>query len=191
MLEKLRERFDPRLIRTRRQGGMDLQYVDIASVIGRFLDTLGLDWDWSVHESKLYPLEGGKYLASVTGEISVTYENEAGDRVFTSRDGVGADVATDPDKAYKTALAEAFKKAAVYYGVGLELWDETVRSENEVVLRAVKTDSSLDEMKSGVFRLALLQGAKPDGPSVAKHFGVTTEQLQEPETLREILGRDV
>lgn len=188
MLEKLRQRFDPREIRTRRQGGMDLQYVDIASVIGRFLDTLGLEWDWSVHDSRLIPMEGGKYLATVTGEINVRYEDEMGESRYVSRDGVGADVATDPDKAYKTALAEAFKKAAVYFGVGLELWDEAVRDENETVMRAVKSDD-VDDMKAGVFRLALIGGAKPDAKSVADFHGVTVEQLQDPDALRGILRK--
>lgn len=188
MLEKLRARFDPREIRTRRQGGIDLQYVDIASVIGRFLDTLGMGWDWSVHDSRLIPMEGGQYLATVTGEINVRYEDDLGEPYYVCRDGVGADVAKDPDKAYKTALAEAFKKAAVYFGVGLELWDEEVRTENETVMRAVKSDD-VNDMKAGVFRLALIGGAKPDAQSVADFHGLTVEQLQDPEALRGILRK--
>jgi hypothetical protein len=189
MLERLRARFDPRLIRTRKQGGVELQYVDIASVIGRFLDELGLDWDWAVTESRLICLEGGKFLGTVTGEITVFFEDDLGERHGITRAGVGADVANDADKAYKTALAEAFKKAAVYFGVGLELWDEDIRTQNETVLKATKSDDVAD-LKAGVFELALIGGASPTAESVAAYFEVTVEDLQDPVILRSLmLGR--
>jgi hypothetical protein len=183
MLSKLRERFDPRLIRTRRQGGVELQYVDIASVIGRFLDVVGPSWDWSVDSSQVTGLEGGKYLATVTGTITVTED----DRVI-SRSGVGADVANDADKAYKTALAEAFKKAAVYFGVGLELWDESVRDQNETVMKA-QGSTDVDDLKSAVFTLALIGGASPTAESVADFHGVSVEALQDPTVLYEIVNK--
>lgn len=179
LLKKLRERFHPSEIRTRRQGGKDLQYVDIASVIERFLDTLEGEWSWRVIDSSITPIEQGGYLASVTGEIHV------GDIV---RSGVGADVANDADKAYKTALAEAFKKAANYFGVGLELWDEDVRNSNERVMKGYASDD-LSTLKTAVFELALMGGADPSAEGVADYFGVSVEALQDSTVLREILER--
>ena len=46
---------------------------------------------------------------------------------YRSHTGVGADVSFDLDKAVKTALAEAIKKACHQYGIALELWEEERR----------------------------------------------------------------
>lgn len=179
MFQKLRERFDPRQIRTRRQGGQDLQYVDIATTIERFLDVVGEKWEWHVTQSSVVPVGEG-YLATVTGRISVE---------GVQRMGVGADYAKDPDKAYKTALAEAFKKAGHYFGVGLELWDEDVRGSNLRVIRGMGT-SDVEAMKVAVMELALIGGAEATAQGIADYFGVTPDALKEPAVLTEILNRD-
>ncbi|MEM2991059.1 MAG: Rad52/Rad22 family DNA repair protein [Halobacteria archaeon] len=53
--------------------------------------------------------------------------------------GVGADVDSDPDKAVKTALAEAIKKAGHQFGIALYLWDEKERQAVEEALGKQQT----------------------------------------------------
>lgn len=43
----------------------------------------------------------------------------------------------DADKAYKTSLAEAVKKAAFYFGVALYLWDADEREEIRIAQEGI------------------------------------------------------
>lgn len=178
MLGKLRERFHPSAVKTRRQGGKDLQYIDIASTINRLNDVADLNWTWDISKSDL-TLSEGKWLGFVQGYLTVS---------GVARSGVGAGVGTDPDMAIKTADAEALKKAGHKFGIGLELWDEDVRTANERVMRAMGSDD-VTSLKTGVFELALMGGAEPTAEGVAAYFGVTEEMLKDTDTLREILHR--
>lgn len=126
LLAKLSERFPVDDVKQRRQGGVMLDYISIDATIRRLNDVLGADWSFSVSDARLDTLLTGGYLAMVTGTLKALGKSAA---------GVGADTASDPDKAIKTALAEALKKAGHQFGIGLYLWDE---SEREVIAKARK-----------------------------------------------------
>lgn len=124
LLAKLSERFPVDDVKQRRQGGVMLDYISIDATIRRLNDVLGADWSFSVSDARLDTLLTGGYLAMVTGTLKALGKSAA---------GVGADTASDPDKAIKTALAEALKKAGHQFGIGLYLWDE---SERAVIAKA-------------------------------------------------------
>lgn len=123
LLAKLSEPFPIDDVKQRRQGGRMLDYISIDATIRRLNDILGVDWSFLVDRADLFPLDGGSYLATVQGRIEA---------LGKSASGLGADTASDPDKAIKTALAEALKKAGHQYGIGLYLWDE---AEREIVAK--------------------------------------------------------
>ena len=180
-----------------------MDYVAIDGYIRRFLDTLGLSYDWRINQTtlELLPAElktrSGKYqyLAQVTGTLSIhgsrSAMNQSGASSAwtegTARSGVGADVSFDPDKAVKTAQAEAFKKAAHQFGVALELWDEDHRANLEVQRRLASGSEAA--LKREVFRIAKerLDVDKPTAAQVAKLFGKKAGELADVEVLRAIL----
>lgn len=183
--EKLREPFPSSVVK-QNQNGMD--YVAIDGYINRWIEVFGGAYSFEFVGPVSLILLGedmktgsGKrqYLAQVTAAIRV------GDTV---RMGVGADVSFDPDKAVKTAQAEAFKKASHQFGVALELWDEEHRGQ-------VATDRALaagDEqtLKSEVTRRAKegLGKTRVTAAEIADYFNVTAADLKDVATLKRILG---
>jgi len=173
-----------------RKNQNNLDYVAIDGYIRRFLDVVGLGYDFVVTQSSLTLLpedmktSSGKrqYLAQVTGEIRLH-----SDQAWTVRSGTGADVSFDPDAAVKTSQAEAFKKAAHQFGVALELWDEEHRADLEVARRAA--GGSEAALKKSVFDLAKkrLAKVKPTVAEVAELFGVPAGDLSDKATLERIL----
>lgn len=135
-LAKLSERFPIEDVKQRRQGGVQLDYISIDATIRRLNDVLDLGWSFEIDTTQLLPLEGGKYLSLVQGKIIIPPTDESPAKVAS---GVGSDIASDPDKAIKTALAEAIKKAGHQLGIGLYLWEE---SEREVIAQQRKGEVS-------------------------------------------------
>jgi hypothetical protein len=184
-----------------RKNQNNLDYVGIEGYINRFIDVVGLGYDFLVTQSSVTLLpedmttSTGKrqYLAQVTGQIrlhgSRTPNNVSPSFSLpgTTRSGTGADVSFDPDKAVKTAQAEAFKKAAHQFGVALELWDEGHRADLEVVRRGA--GGSEAALKKAVFDLAKkrLDKAKPTVADVAELFNVAPGDLSSKSTLEQIL----
>lgn len=108
--------------------GLKLDYIDITTTIKRLAEVCGSGWDWIVDDSSVewVPFEdgAGTYLASSRGHLRVTLP----DGTVVTRGGSGADTdSRDPDKAIKTADAEALKKAGHKYLISLYLWDEEKR----------------------------------------------------------------
>lgn len=185
-LVKLREPFPADQVK-RNQDGLD--YVAIDGYLTRLLDTLGLSYTVELTAPvrlELLPEDmktrSGKrqYLAQVVLTLQIGE---------SSRPGVGADVSFDPDKAVKTALAEAMKKACHQYGIALELWDEKHRD-------SLATDRALaagdvTTLKSAVF--AKFKEANTDADEVtpariADYFNVAVADLNNPAALKQILG---
>ena len=178
LLEKLSARFDTKDVKQRSQGGKRLDYISIDATIRRFNDVLGESW--STHLAgpiDVRDIGNGKYLAIV----SVTIEALGKTAV-----GTGADTATDVDKAIKTALAEAIKKAGHQFGVGLYLWDE---EEREIVQRDRNASAGdITALKAKAFEAALEKGAEPNPASIAKTLGIKVGDLQDADKLRAVLG---
>lgn len=177
-LEKLSARFDTKDVKSRNQGGKRLDYISIDATIRRFNDVLGNDW--STHLAGPIDVRdtgNGKYLAIVTVELTALGKSAV---------GTGADAATDVDKAIKTALAEAIKKAGHQFGVGLYLWDE---EEREIVQRDRNANAGdINALKEKAFELALERGAEANAASIAATLGLKEKDLQDGDKLRAVLG---
>lgn len=184
-LAKLRAPFPADQVK-RNQSGLD--YVAIDGYLGRLLDTLGLRYSAVLHPTRLELLP--ESMKTSTGKMQylavISLDLKIGE---SSRPGVGADVSFDPDKAVKTALAEAMKKACHQYGIALELWDEKHRD-------SLATDRALaagdvTTLKAAVF--AKFKEANADADEItpariADYFNVAVADLNNPAALKQILG---
>lgn len=184
VLERLREPFPAEQVKKNPSG---MHYVAIDGYINRLLDTLGLDYSTELAQPVIVELlpdtmktSSGKrqYMATVALHLVI------GD---SRRLGVGSDVSFDVDKAVKTALAEAVKKAAHQFGIALELWDPERRDEIDRTNKLA--GMSVAALKNKVFALARERTGKdkPTAKDMAALFGVEPTDLQEGETLRRIL----
>lgn len=192
-LGKLAAKFPETLIKKNPSG---YHYVAIDDVYNRLDNVLGADWNLNVlnaqchlipREQKTYGrAEKTAFNAVVSVEIEATV-----DGVLSRRAGVGADFADDPDKAIKTALANAVKKAANGFGVGRYLWKEEERAAIDQSLAAA---ADVTVLKAKVFALAKEDGVDFEGKSkaevaqaLADHFAVAVTDLASATTLNEII----
>jgi len=169
--------------------GVKLDYIDIVSTINRLCSVLGASWDWRVLDAKVEVVDsdGPKYLAYERGELVVTLE----DGTTITRGGSGADVdARDPDKAIKTADAEALKKAGHKFQIALYLWDEEKRDEI-AQYRQLAKGASLGSLK----KAALEKAGASSGDDLLDalkvwqgHDNLSQEDLQDSELLLEYLA---
>lgn len=168
--------------------GVKLDYIDIVSTINRLCSVLGANWDWRVLDAKVEVVDndGPKYLAYERGELVVTLE----DGTTITRGGSGADIdSRDPDKAIKTADAEALKKAGHKFQIALYLWDEEKRDEIAEYRKLAK-GASLGSLKKAALEKS---GAKTVDELLADvnatfDFEYTEADLQEPAVLLEYLA---
>lgn len=186
LLTNLRKPFPPGTVKQRSSGrGPKLDYVSIDATINRLLDTLGLEWDFVVDDAQLLPImmpdRDGElqqnFLALVRGTLVVDGHMHG---------GVGSDIATDPDKAIKTALAEALKKAGHQLGIALYLWDAEERSRLADQRRAAAGD--VPALKKIVTDLAVANGFPNTAAGIAEYHGVKVGDLKDPDVLRELAG---
>lgn len=195
VLRQLSERFDPTEVKERRgRGGISLKYIDIATTIRRLNEVLGMQWSFRIdgYELKIHPEKTDKgatqYLAVVSGELSIR-SGSGEDFSYVSHAGIGASILGDPDDAVKTALAEAIKKAGHQLGIGLFLWDEDERDFIDLY-HAATTSNDIALLKTTVQKIAIREGADElDAQGIATHFGVPISELNNPDTLKEIIER--
>lgn len=152
---------------SRTQGGKELTYVSIDATINHINDVLGPEWGWNdTSSTKVLPVEKGYAAVCELRGYAVI------DGVTKQLYGVGGDTATDLDKAMKTALAEAKKKAFHDCGLALYLWnDET--SKNVLRKKALATGTPAARKKA-VYEIGkTLSGEEsPTAAQVAKALGV-------------------
>lgn len=119
-IKQLQAPFLPSKVKTRKVAGKTIYYVSIDNVIARLNSVLGTEWSSNIVDSNLKEIEGAKksFHAHCIVKLSI---------LGSSREGIGAHTAPTADDALKGALAEATKKAAVYYGIGAELWSSARR----------------------------------------------------------------
>jgi hypothetical protein len=161
----LTAKFHPSLVKKNQSGQA---YVSIDDYINRLNDVLGHAWAWQINDWKLYPdaapdtSKGKKqYLAVVQGSLSIFLTDigvissggeDDEDAFLTTqkavivRDGIGGDIGYDPDKALKTAQAEALKKACHQYGIALYLWKEAERDFIVLQKSAASNDVALKQL---------------------------------------------
>lgn len=183
-LQRLAAEFGGADVKTRTQAGITLTYIGIDATIRRLNEVLGSDWS-TRGTSTLTDLGEGKFLATVELYLDATVDGKQ-----KSAFGVGADSGKDVDKALKTALAEALKKAAHQYGVALYLWDPAGRKRAE---RAKSLASGSEAaLKKEVFAIARERTGKdkPTAAEVAACFDVKAGDLSDKDTLTEILTKE-
>jgi hypothetical protein len=144
-LQALQEPFDPSLIK-KLPHLSEVYYVSAEEYIKRFNSALGVD-GWSMtmdqlplaritKEEKLYRTKDAGYMdgwfAQHFVRINIFARDKDGDVLYhngqpvvaTYRESTGAHTGSSVDHVAKTAQANAFKKAARNFGIGLELSDE-------------------------------------------------------------------
>lgn len=185
LLELLSAEFPKSEVRQRDGGrGIKLDYIDVVQTIKRLTDVLNADWDWRVLDAKVELVEtsnGPTYLASERGELAIWLPDHEHPVI---RGGSGADTdPRDPDKAIKTADAEALKKAGHKFGIALYLWDESKRDE-------IATYRKFERGTLSAIKTASLKKAG-DLDGLMKALDVTNakdEKLQDKEALLEFLA---
>lgn len=177
LLKKLSEPFPVKDVKQRTQGGRKLDYISIDATIRRLNDVLGPTWSTTNLNVDLREGQAG-YTAIVSLNLHALEKTAV---------GVGADFSkTDADKAVKTALAEALKKAGHQFGIGLYLWDEDERAV--VANQRAAIDGDVQTLKVQVYERAVNEGAEPTPGGIAKHFDISIDELQDVEKLKKILG---
>lgn len=201
LLDQLARRFDVDDVGQRVQGGKRLDFIGIDKTITRYNEVLGAEWGFTVIDTELQQIEVLKtikdsegnvvkdeygrpkkekvpqFLATVTGELQALGKRAG---------GVGADVADDPDKAIKTALAEALKKASHQFGTALYLWNEEERNTVQKVRTAIAAGDEITPLKTQVMQKALDAGVEANAEKIAAHFKVSVADLQNIDILREL-----
>lgn len=192
MLEQLTKKFAPHEHKQRKQGGRVLTYVAIDAVINRLNQVAGMNWTTDLNNGQVHyhgqdEKDREVWVASVAITLSVD---------LASRVGVGAAKGLDPDDVYKTALAEAIKKAANQFGIGLYLWDEEIRTEIEEAMTHPKEeevpieDSTLESLKEEVWLLFSQQNRQPPSnrDEIAAWAQVEEGELDDTNVLRGIIS---
>ena len=113
------------------------------------------------------------YLATITFE--------------SSRDGIGADVSFDPDKALKTAQAEALKKACHQFGIALYLWDDEQRGYLDLQRKAAISEDDLKRLAVAYVQRTLGTDEMPSKDIIADTLGMDADDLSNNTLLRAAL----
>jgi hypothetical protein len=191
--EQLRQKFPAGVVKQRTIRNKQFDYVAIDATIGRLLDTLGLEWSFTnasydvqpalVARRDADPVQGWQCI--VTGELVI--HDAAGHQ--SVHWGVGADIADDLDKALKTALAEALKKAGHQVGIGLYLWRD---EERQALARERKlVGGNVAALKTELIKrnnLTLGPVKEDNVKFLSEFFHVLPEQLDDPVVLQQLLG---
>ena len=119
--QRLSEPFAEDQVRWRMQGGTRLHYITARSVMNRLDEVLGPK-NWAFSYEIKEKIDASKGLTVVAeGTLTVTVSGET----KTVRD-LGGETHFDPLIAYKGAVSDALKRAAVQIGVGRHLYGDGV-----------------------------------------------------------------
>lgn len=184
--EALSEPFAPDMVKKNPKG---FDYVAIDGYINRLNQTVGSAWSWTIqsHEMRYDGIpntNNGKmqFLAIVRGSLRIEHDNG-----FAVRDGIGADVSFDPDKALKTAQAEALKKACHQFGIALYLWDDEQRGYLDLQRKASVSDTNLKSLAVAYVRRTLQTDEMPTKELIAETLDIPVSDLSDLSLLRTAL----
>lgn len=140
-LRNLRAPFPKEAIKSRKQAGRALSYIQGADVVNRLLDCIGLDWSWQIMDWKL---TGEDKFAVVHGRLTVINGVVS---LPASFDAVGAApvLKGDVENALKSAAKDALKVAASLIGVALHLYPSYYEFEEEPAQRAQPPEQPTSE----------------------------------------------
>lgn len=106
--------FEPHEVKVRKQAGRDLSYITARTAMNRLDDVFGGE-NW---EDTYFPIENG-----VVCTLKVTYPDG---RVVTKSDAGGHAGMQDQGDDEKSGFSDAFKRAAIKFGVGRYLYRDGV-----------------------------------------------------------------
>lgn len=151
--------FPPELVRQRPGSGRNtFDYVSGADVIKRVIDATGGHFTWSVTSIQMVQEQSGHGCWLVRGTLTIP---ELG-----SRDGIGTHPAEGIDAA-KAAETDAFKRAAVKFGVALSLYLDEQPVEPHQTFRIDQPKPAQDapgDRKRALARVALEAGRVASPP---------------------------
>lgn len=111
---KLAEKFAPEAVKSRNQGGRELKYVTARTVMNRLDDVIG-PWNWWDH-----------YVETRAGVKCILTIRLPDGTEITKEDVGGESKMQDPSDTEKSAYSDAFKRAAVKFGIGRYLYGDRV-----------------------------------------------------------------
>ena len=171
IFEKLADPFPPERVHIRKGGGgIFLAYIDARDVMERLDEVVGPDnWSDSYEETP-----SGRIICSLS-----LYVVRAGEGVFwvTKSDGAG-DTGIESQKG---AISDAFKRAAVKWGIGRYLYDlPTFRSKEDGVAYLKNLGFSSKAMKTKCWKALRDAAANNDAGAARETWDeLTTEQQME------------
>jgi hypothetical protein len=193
-LEQLAAKFPAKLVKDNPRG---FPYISIDTAMNRLDEVLGAGWHLDILNQDVSMLPRSEYtygrnektafMAQVTVRITALI-----DGAEVSRSGIGADVADDPDKVVKTALANAVKKAGNAFGIGRYLWDAEERADLKREQEALQDVKALKRQLVTLYETTTgkeLEGtAAEKAQQLATAFGVEPGDLGSPEVLSKLLA---
>lgn len=115
IFQKLAMEFDPREIRTRKQGGRDLRYITARVAMNRLDEVLGA-WNWK-----------DEYSETEKGiKCRISFRIPGMDEWLWKEDGGASAGMPEADNDEKSGYSDAFKRAAVKLGVARYLYNDGV-----------------------------------------------------------------
>ena len=125
-------KFESEALKTRKgPGGRELTYVTARTVMNRLDDVVGPENWWDVYEHTDKGLVCGLTIRLPDGSL------------VTKEDGAAFSEPEGEDDIYKACCSEAFKRAAVKFGVGRYLYrDRVPHFVRQVLSKAIAGDTS-------------------------------------------------
>lgn len=122
-------------VKTRAGGrGQQLSYITARTVMNRLDSVVGPE-NWT----ERYYLVGDVLFCDLTITLpdgsTVTKADAGGFKVMTERDRATGQLVTDEENTDKTGPSDAFKRAAVKFGIGRELYQDGVASFQPIALK--------------------------------------------------------
>ena len=141
----------PELIKTRSGGrGAELRYISGAAVVDLVNQASAYFKKWEIVKHWVEPCaptnqcakDSQPPVAHVHGRLTVIVKDEQGDNMELSSDGFGAQPIrggqAEQEHIFKSAARDAFKVAASYFGIGLELYRDEM---DQAVFDAVNAEN--------------------------------------------------
>lgn len=141
-LEELTKPFPENCLKTRKGGGNStLTYIPGHLIIRRLNEATGNDWTFCVVSETETPQPDGKILIKV--RVALTIPGHG------TREGIGVQIVSEKggEDLYKGALTDAVKKAATFFGVGLELYGPDLEAEAEAQMVMTEEEAKAEANK--------------------------------------------
>ena len=157
-LDKLNEHFPPEDIKQREgRGGKTLDYIEVQKVIQRLNDAFEGKWSFEVKDKDRTDKEV-IVLGSLMAD-DITKEQFGSSDITFSRDSKEPVCIGDD---YKAAASDSLKKCAAMFGVGLHLYENNKRNNQNGKPKAAANGRIAGEQKKAIVKLLGQLGVKEE-----------------------------